>query len=290
MAKITAKETVLRLDKIFTRLGYPQTITLDNAKQFVGVEIQEYCKTHGIYLNHSAPYWPQENGLVEKQNRSLLKRLKISHALNRDWKQDLREYLVMYYTTPHSTTGKTPTEMMYGRTIRSKIPAISDIDGVPLNTEEADRDRILKQKGKENEDARRNARRSSISTGDTVLMQNLLPGNKLTTTFSPTEYTVVSRDGPRATIHDSSSGKSFERNVAHLKRIGKPVAEDEFTCEAGAVENSVDVRAGDIGHSNPIVGDELQVFVDSEEPEPEQPRKSIRPLKKPARWADYVSS
>ncbi|XP_038106540.1 uncharacterized protein K02A2.6-like [Culex quinquefasciatus] len=128
MTRITAKETVQRLDKIFTRLGYPQTITLDNAKQFVGIEIQEYCKTHGIYLNHSAPYWPQENGLVEKQNRSFLKRLKISHALNRDWKQDLREYLVMYYTTPHSTTGKTPTEMLYGRTIRSKIPALSDIE------------------------------------------------------------------------------------------------------------------------------------------------------------------
>lgn len=109
MSRITAKDTVCRLDKIFTRLGYPRTITLDNAKQFVGIEFEEYSKKHGIHLNHSTPYWPQENGLVERQNRSLLKRLQISNALGRDWQQDLQDYLVMYYTTPHSITGRTPT-------------------------------------------------------------------------------------------------------------------------------------------------------------------------------------
>ncbi|XP_062557899.1 uncharacterized protein K02A2.6-like [Armigeres subalbatus] len=34
MFKITARDTISRLDRIFTRLGYPRTITLDNAKQF----------------------------------------------------------------------------------------------------------------------------------------------------------------------------------------------------------------------------------------------------------------
>lgn len=36
MNRITAKESVTRLDEIFPRLGYPQTITLDNARQFMG--------------------------------------------------------------------------------------------------------------------------------------------------------------------------------------------------------------------------------------------------------------
>lgn len=96
MHKITAKDTVARLTGIFTRLGYPMTITLDNAKQFVGTELEEYSRRHGIHLNHSTPYWPQENELVERQNRSLLKRLQISNALGRDWRQDLQDYLVMY--------------------------------------------------------------------------------------------------------------------------------------------------------------------------------------------------
>ncbi|XP_062559853.1 uncharacterized protein K02A2.6-like [Armigeres subalbatus] len=222
MHKITAKETVTRLNSIFTRLGYPRTITLDNAKQFVGIELEEYSRKHGIHLNHSTPYWPQENGLVERQNRSLLKRLQISNALGRNWVQDLQEYLVMYYTTPHSTTGRTPTELLYGRTIRSKIPAFQDIETAPSFSDVADRDRLLKDKGKENEDIRRRARKSSIDLGDTVLMQNLLPGNKLQTTFGQKEYKVVDRSGPRVTIEDLESGKSYDRNVSHLKKVPEP--------------------------------------------------------------------
>ncbi|XP_055543017.1 uncharacterized protein K02A2.6-like [Wyeomyia smithii] len=128
MSKITAKDTVSRLDRIFTRLGYPRAITLDNAKQFIGTDLDAYSKAKGILLNHSTSYWPQENGLIERQNRSLMKRLQISHALGRDWRQDLHDYLIMYYTTPHSVTGKTPTELMYGHTIRSKLPAVDDVE------------------------------------------------------------------------------------------------------------------------------------------------------------------
>lgn len=174
MFKITARDTISRLDRIFTRLGYPRTITLDNAKQFVSTDLDSYSKLHGITLNHSTPYWPQENGLVERQNRSLVKRLQISAALGRDWKKDLHDYLIMYYTTPHSITGKTPTELMYGHTIRSKLPAIEDIETTPPNADFRDRDKLLKEKGKEVEDTRRRATRSSIDSGDTVLMQNLL--------------------------------------------------------------------------------------------------------------------
>lgn len=117
MTRITARETVERLNKIFRRLGFPRTITLDTAKQFVSLEFSSYCKQNGIFLNYSTPYWPQQNGEVERQNRSLLKRLQMSCALKRNWRQDLDDYLTMYYSTPHSATGKTPTELLTGRTI-----------------------------------------------------------------------------------------------------------------------------------------------------------------------------
>lgn len=222
MGRITAKETVERLDKIFTRLGYPRTITLDNAKQLVGTELEEFSRKHGIHLNHSTPYWPQENGLVERQNRSLLKRLKISSALGRDWKKDLNEYLMMYYTTPHSTTGKTPTELLYGRTIRSKIPGVEDIETSIDRGEIQDQDATKKWKGKELEDRKRRAKESTIEEGDTVLAQNLIPGNKLQTTFNPTEFVVTEKQGPRITITDPETGKIFTRNSAHLKKIRDP--------------------------------------------------------------------
>ncbi|GAB0100137.1 uncharacterized protein DMENIID0001_161310 [Sergentomyia squamirostris] len=179
MRSISAKDTVIRLDRIFTRLGYPRTISLDNAKQFISEEFTSYCSEKCIELNNTIPYWPQQNGEVERQNRSLLKRLRISNALNQDWKADLQKYLMMYYTTPHATTGKTPTELCYGRTIRSKIPSLGDLATVPPSSEMRDRDQMKKRKGKEVEDARRGAKSSEIKEGDVVLMKNLLPGNKV---------------------------------------------------------------------------------------------------------------
>lgn len=294
MTKITAKETVDRLDRIFVRLGYPQTITLDNAKQFVGTEFEEYSKMKGITLSHSTPYWPQENGLVERQNRSLLKRLQISHALGRDWRRDLRDYLLMYYTTPHSITGKTPTELMNGgRTIRSKIPALDDIETIPVGNDVRDRDRLLKEKGKQAEDLRRHARRSSLSTGDVVLMQNLLPGNKLSTTYNPKEYVVTHRSGPRATIEDPGTGKSYDRNVSHLKKVSDGTAEPTETIptmeeENVNDENELPKQVPEPSNSEAdFYGFDLELNR-NDEPKSVVTARQRRVTKKPSRFADYV--
>ncbi|XP_038108270.1 uncharacterized protein LOC119770359 isoform X2 [Culex quinquefasciatus] len=50
-------------------------------------------------------------------------------------------------------------------------------------------------------------------------------GNKLTTTFNPTKFTVVDRSGGRVTVSDQENGKTYERNVAHLKRVVDPPAD-----------------------------------------------------------------
>ncbi|XP_038121457.1 uncharacterized protein K02A2.6-like [Culex quinquefasciatus] len=140
LRKITAAETVNKLEGIFVRLGYPNSITLDNGRQFVSSEFDNYCKQRGITLNRTTPYWPQENGLTERQNRSMMKRLKISQGLKQDWKEELRKYLLMYYSTPHSTTGKTPSELLYGRTIRTKLPSLRDTSASVVPTDYRDRD------------------------------------------------------------------------------------------------------------------------------------------------------
>lgn len=231
MRHITAKDTVDRLRRIFQRLGFPRTITLDNARQFLSTDFGDFCKQNGVFLNYSTPYWPQQNGEVERQNRSLLKRLQISCALKRDWKNDLEEYLMMYYSTPHSVTGKTPTELLMGRTIRTKIPSLKDIETAPPSEDFRDRDCSLKHKTCEQENANRKATESSIKEGDKVLMQNLTPGNKLSTTYSPTEYEVVKKTGSRVTIQNEETGKVYDRNSAHLKKITGSLDEPPLSSE-----------------------------------------------------------
>lgn len=231
MKSITAEATIDVLDEVFLRLGYPRTITLDNGRQFVSTKFHEYCKFNGIHLNHVAPYWPQANGLVERQNRSLLKRIRIGYAMHGEWKSELRSFLLMYNTTPHSTTNKTPTEALHGFTIRSKIPRLIDIETTPLRNEMIEQDFLLKEKGKDMANRQRHAKESDIQVGDTVLRKNLIKEDKLTTTFDPQEFEVINRKGPVVTIQSKVKGDVYDRNVAHVKKISK-VTETESDTEA----------------------------------------------------------
>lgn len=221
MTRITAQETIQRLKKIFRTWGYPRTITLDNGKQFVSKEFGTFCKTLGIHLNHSTPYWPQANGEVERQNRSLLKRLKISNALYGNWKTELDDYLILYNNSPHSVTGKAPSELLQNRKLRYKLPQMDDLSSIPPSSEFRDRDGQKKFEGKLREDDRRGAKRSEIQIGDTVLMKNQQPQDKLSTDFHKEKYLVVDKKGSNVTVQSKDSEKRYERNTSHLQKIAE---------------------------------------------------------------------
>lgn len=225
MNKITAQETIKRLKRIFRTWGPPRTITLDNAKQFVSLEFEDFCKRSGIHLNHSSPYWPQANGEVERQNRSLLKRMKIANALYDDWKAELDQYLQLYNTTPHTITGMAPSELLQNRKVRTKLPQIGDLETTPPSSDFRDRDFERKMLGKEREDVRRKAKVSKIAIGDTVLMRNLLPTNKLSTNFLKEKFTVIDKQGSNVKVRSNDSGKTYDRNTSHLKLLPSPSSE-----------------------------------------------------------------
>lgn len=50
----------------------------------------------------------------------------------------------MYNNTPHSSTGKTPFELFFGRLARDKLPSLKDLNE-PQQEEAADRDRLQKE-------------------------------------------------------------------------------------------------------------------------------------------------
>lgn len=288
MRKITAGETVDRLEKIFVRLGYPRTITLDNGRQFVSGEFEKYCNNRGIVLNKTTPYWPQENGLVERQNRSLIKRLKISQALKQDWKQDLMTYLSMYYSTPHSTTGNTPSELMFGRNIRTKLPRLQDLATAVIPTNYRDRDQALKEKGMEAENSRRKARASDIKVGDKVLMKNLLPGNKLTPTFDPAVLTVIEKQGSRVTVQNTATDKLYDRNSSHLKRL--PLQEEYPEHGAEVQDNAGEEKVSGEIDSQVAEGGNVEAAQESDVSQSiPQRSKSQRVIRRPIRFEDCVT-
>lgn len=219
MRSITAIDTIKVLKEIFSRLGYPATITCDNGNQFTSEVFQNFCKECGIIINNTVPYWPQMNGEVERQNRDVLKRLKISQAEKKDWKDDVYNYLMMYNSTPHSVTGKSPSELFFKRHFRDKIPFGPDLERKSIDTEVRDRDRQMKEKGKEYGDKKRRATDSSIEIGGKVLVKNTTKENKLTPNFNPAPHTVTRVADSDISIRNEETGKEYRRNVVHLKKV-----------------------------------------------------------------------
>ncbi|XP_055589606.1 uncharacterized protein K02A2.6-like [Uranotaenia lowii] len=241
MQDITTTSTIEQLLIIFSRYGLPVVLRADNGPQFISEEFRLFCEEQGIRLESTIPYWPQMNGEVERQNRSILKRLRIAQELGKNWRKELRQYLLTYHSAIHPTTGKSPSELMFGRRLRTKLPCIPM--EVCEDEEVRDQDRIQKEKGRLYADRSRKARLSSIDIGDFVLAKRTRKDNKLSSDFSPEEFKVTKRQGTDVTIRSTTSGKEFRRSVAHLKRISpQPEAKDPS-------DESLDENQDD---SNPI--------------------------------------
>ncbi|XP_062539059.1 uncharacterized protein K02A2.6-like [Armigeres subalbatus] len=163
MKQTTAALTVKAFHETFCRFGFPVTLKTDNGPQpskhkiFISEELRSFCEQFGIQQRKTTPYWPQANGEVERVNGMIEKHLKISHVEETDWKWDLRMCVLMYNSTPHSTTGIAPSILMFGRHMKDKLPAFTTNHNHGWE-EVRDRDKVQKLKSSEYTDCRRRAK------------------------------------------------------------------------------------------------------------------------------------
>ncbi|XP_044753909.1 uncharacterized protein K02A2.6-like [Coccinella septempunctata] len=258
----TSAVIINHLSEIFCRLGIPRSIRADNGPQFASQEFKNYCSHNNIELIHTPPYWPQANGEVENMNRAILKRLQIAQANKQNFKTELQKFTMMYNVTPHGTTGKSPSELMFNRTIRDKIPSMADLVVEPVDEEARDNDMVNKQKGKEMEDSSRRAKIIEIKQGDKVLAKNMIIPNKLIPRFNNEEFTVVERKGNEVTL-SSEDGQIVKRHVSHLKKLPEPI---QGCDETDISRNKPDLRSES---PNPITHPLSPKLINESEPEKE---------------------
>ena len=190
--RLTTSEKVIEcLEKTFTTHGLPQSLRGDNGPQFRSEVFERYLEDYDIEHRKITPLWPQANGEVERQNKSLLKRMKIAHAEGKEWKKEIRKFLVACRSTPHTTTGVSPGELLFGRKMRTKVP---ELKGESSESEMRDGDGEMKAKAKEYADKKRNAQESDLAPGEQVLVRQECK-NKLSTPFAPEPYDVVTKTG-----------------------------------------------------------------------------------------------
>ncbi|KAL1021685.1 hypothetical protein UPYG_G00016520 [Umbra pygmaea] len=214
LTSTTTEKIIDSLESIFSRHGLPVTCKSDNGPQFKSDLFREYCEKNGIKHVRTTPKWAQANGEVERQNSSLMKRIKIARAEGLDWKRELRKYVTVYRSIEHATTGKSPAELLFNRKMRGKLPDIGESSTTALEV----RDRDAEQKGKAKlyADERRGVQYSKVDVGDTVLIQQDKT-DKFTTPFKATPHKVVSKTGSQVVV-ESPTGACYRRNTTHVKR------------------------------------------------------------------------
>ena len=230
----TSTKIIASLKPIFARFGVPYTLKTDNGPQLVSEEFEAFLAENGIEHRTTPPLWPQENGEVERQNRTLMKSIQIAQIEGKDWREELQTFLIAYRSTPQITTGATPFYLMFGRKMRSKLPDLRR--EAPVTSEEVrDRDWSRKLSQKDYVDAKRRAAESQVEIGDKVLLRNTKT-NKLSPNYNPNPCEVLDRRGGEVTVRNSA-GVDIKRNVSFVKKYQERTSNDgEIAVEADRQE------------------------------------------------------
>lgn len=138
----TSKHIIEGLKEIFDRIGYPTYVRADNVP-FSSGEFDRFASEYNIKFNFSSPRYPQSNGLSEKAvaiAKNILKRCYEANEI------DQFQYRILEYnTTPVASMRSTPSELFFGRLIKSKLPISSSLL-VRKNTSENEIQKIIENK------------------------------------------------------------------------------------------------------------------------------------------------
>ena len=270
IVKSTKATTVIpKLDKIFATHGIPTTVKSDNGPPFNGEEYSRYLKALGIKPEFSTPLWPQGNAEVERFMQPLGKTLKAAKIEGRPWQQELNRFLLQYRTTPHSTTGVPPAELLFNRTVKGKLPVLQKRNIINRHRQARQNEESKKEYNKKYADNKRNVKKSDIKVGDRVLVKQQKQ-NKLTSQYSEVPYTITNRQHSRVTARNKY-GHIITRNVSHFKPLqtnNKVDTDDEDDDSTVSNNDNAQNKANhtDSGNNEPSI------------------RKSSRNTKRPERY------
>ena len=169
LRKTTSADVIKAISPMFSRFGIRHSMRTDNGPQFVSDEFEKFLAANGVDHRKTTPLWPQANGEVERQNRSLLKCLQIAQVEGKDWRREWTKSLMAYRSTPQATTGTTPFFMMFGREMRPKLPDLRHETTDGTREEVRDRNWSSKLSSKVYSDSRRGAVSKSVEVWDKVL-------------------------------------------------------------------------------------------------------------------------
>ena len=302
-----------KLDAIFARHGIPQVVKTDNGPPFNSHEFKKFAQYLGFQHRKITPLWPQANGGVERCMPMLKKTIQAAKVENKPWRQELFKFLRNYRATPHSSTGVSPAEALYGRKIRVKLPenenrtnSKHDDNQEQLDHQIRQHDETMKAKMKRYADNKRHASDSNIQIGDTVLVRQKR-SSKLTPFYAAKPLQVTAKNGSMLTAGQGES--RITRNSSFFKKVAMPEKkkEEENKEEEKKEEENKEEEKKKHGDSSRVTTDltrttsatdanaakstthhDDSVEIPSNSSNPKSTRRSSRRNRKPAYLKDYI--
>ena len=117
----SAENTISRLRQLFSTHGLPEQIVSDNAAGFTSEEFSKFVQANGIKHIRSSPYHPSSNGLAERAVQTFKRNVS---KLQGPIEHRLIQFQFRYRITPQTTTGRSPSELLMGRRLRSHLDLI----------------------------------------------------------------------------------------------------------------------------------------------------------------------
>jgi hypothetical protein len=180
--------TIMVLRNVFSQHGIPEVVVSDNGTAFTSSEFALFMAKNGIRHIRSAPYHPSTNGQAERAVQVFKNSMKKSGPGELQTK--LARILFQYRTTPHSTTGRTPAELLMGRPLRTHLEMLKPDLRTRVENKQFSQKKSHDEKAKER----------SFELGNEVYVRTAGPNStwvpgKIQTRRGSVQYEVILEDG-----------------------------------------------------------------------------------------------
>jgi hypothetical protein len=214
LVKLGSKDsgTIIKvLKRIFSMYGVPEKLVADNMP-FNSFEFQRFASVWGLEIITSSPRYPMSNGLAEKGVDICKKMLKKSLDCN----TELLVMLMEYRATPVLGSPYSPSELLMGRLIRTKLPILnSNILKPKWQNDFREINKVRNEKIKGYYDSRAR-KRKDFEVGDDVTYWD--HNDKLWKRAK----IIDKHSTPRSFWIKNENNRVLRRNMTHLKKSGNP--------------------------------------------------------------------
>ena len=291
--KTTNCNEVIKFFKdMFAIHGVPKRLYSDNGPQYSACNFKNFCNDWDFEHITSSPHYPQSNGFVERMVgivKSVLKKAK--QAGN-----DPQMALLCLRSTPLDSRTPSPAELLYGRKIRSNLPAKNNCNLSNLVDHESLLNKSETIAKYYNQHA--GSELSELLPGMSVLVQK--PDEQ---SWTPGIIKEKCKE-PRSYFVEMSNGSVLRRNRRFLKEVSPNVmkkfnmtrnyvTDDNASVSQPSIENMSDNKV-DIEEQpesfNLSVRPKTNLPVHDADPPAQNvftPRRSSRNIKKPSRLIEY---